>query len=188
MSSVTWPFDPLQPYSWDMIMVDPPWQLKTYSEKGQAKAPERHYKTLPIAQIKKFPVADLASPNAVLWCWCTNPMLDQQIEVVKYWGFKYVTCGAWLKITKNGKIGFGTGHRLRGSHEPFIIATIGRPDTSKSIRSAFLAPLRENSRKPDEAYEVAEKMMPGARRADIFSRQERPGWTSWGDETGKFAA
>lgn len=30
------------------------------------------------------------------------------------------------------------------------------------------------------------KLIPGARRADVFSRQTRPGWESWGDEATKF--
>jgi N6-adenosine-specific RNA methylase IME4 len=108
---------------------------------------------------------------------------------MKYYGIRYVTCGVWVKRTKHGKIAFGTGYRLRGSHEPFLIGTIGRPDSSKSIRSVLEGPVRENSRKPDEAYAVAEKMMPHAhRRADVFSRQKRPGWENWGDQAEHFAA
>lgn len=50
-----------------------------------------------------------------------------------------------------------------------------------------MGPVREHSRKPDEAYAAAEAMMPQAmNRADLFSRQVRPGWTAWGDEVGKF--
>jgi len=29
-------------------------------------------------------------------------------------------------------------------------------------------------------------LMPHARRLELFSRQERPGWTVWGNEVGKF--
>jgi len=48
-------------------------------------------------------------------------------------------------------------------------------------------PIREHSRKPDEAYAAAEALLPRAmNRADLFSRTDRPGWTSWGNETGKF--
>lgn len=183
-----WPFDPLNPYAYDFIMIDPPWRLESFSDKGKTKHPEKHYKTMPIHEIRALPVGDLASPNAVLWCWGTNPMIDQQIDCVKHWGFKFVTLGTWGKLTKHGKVAFGTGYRLRGSSEPFIIATIGRPDTSKSIRSLIMAKMREHSRKPEEAYVEAEKMMPGARRADVFSRQVRPGWTNWGDESEMFEA
>lgn len=183
-----WPFGSLDPYSFDLIMIDPPWRLETYSDKGKQKAAERHYQTLPISVIRSFPVGDLAAPNSVLWCWGTNPMIDQQIECVKHWGFKFTTMGTWVKTTKGGKIAFGTGYRLRGASEPFIIGTIGNPKTAKNVRSVLMAPIREHSRKPDEAYEIAEKyvLVNNPRRADIFSRQERPGWQGWGDELGKF--
>jgi len=32
------------------------------------------------------------------------------------------------------------------------------------------------------------KKTPGLRRADIFAREKREGWDSWGDEVGKFAS
>jgi N6-adenosine-specific RNA methylase IME4 len=48
-------------------------------------------------------------------------------------------------------------------------------------------PLREHSRKPDEAYEVAEKLFGGTARMDLFSREQRPGWTAFGDEHSKFS-
>ena len=47
---------------------------------------------------------------------------------------------------------------------------------------------REHSRKPDEAYSLLEALTPGARRADIFSRQSREGWASWGNQATKFDA
>jgi N6-adenosine-specific RNA methylase IME4 len=53
----------------------------------------------------------------------------------------------------------------------------------------IMAPVREHSRKPDEAYVAAEALLPGAlRRADLFSREARAGWTAWGHEAGKFDA
>lgn len=31
-------------------------------------------------------------------------------------------------------------------------------------------------------------LMPEAQRLELFSREHRQGWTSWGDECGKFGA
>ncbi len=183
-----WPFDPLPPLGFDYLMADPPWRFEAWSEEGKNhKAPEAHYGTMSLADIKALPVADLGRGDALLWLWGTHPMIDQQIDVCRAWGFKFVTTGVWVKTTVNGKLAFGTGYRLRCASEPFIIGTLGRPDTVRNIRTAFMAPIREHSRKPDEAYEIAERMMPGAlRRADIFSRQTRPNWTAWGHESTKF--
>lgn len=182
-----WPLGDLRPFTYGLIMIDPPWRFDTWSLEGKKhKSPEGHYSTMTMRDIRALPVGDLAAPDAVLWAWATHPMIDQQIECVRRWGFKFVTSGVWVKRTKGGKLAFGTGYRLRCASEPFIIATIGSPKTAKNIRTVLEGPLREHSRKPEEAYREAERMFPGVRRADVFSRATRPGWDAFGDEVGRF--
>jgi N6-adenosine-specific RNA methylase IME4 len=181
-----WPFGDLEAGAWDLIMMDPAWRYRMYSAAGEKKSPQAHYKTMSIEEIKALPVADLASPNSILWLWAVNPMLPQALDVMKALGFTFKTAGTWLKTTKNGKINFGTGYILRGSNEPFLIGTRGSPKTSKSVRSGFTGLIREHSRKPEEAYIAAERLMPNARRLELYSRTDRPGWTSFGDEAGKW--
>jgi N6-adenosine-specific RNA methylase IME4 len=183
-----WPFGELRPLSFDLIMIDPPWLHKMRSDKGYtSKSAAGQYRTMPVDEIAALPVADLGRGDAILWTWATHAMIDQQIEVTRRWGFKFSTTGVWVKRTKTGKLAFGTGQRLRCASELFIISTLGRPETIKSVRTVLDGPVREHSRKPDEAYRVAESLYPAAiNRADIFSREARPGWTQWGDEVGKF--
>ena len=122
----------------------------------------------------------------MLWLWATNPMLDVQIGVMRRWGFKFKTAGTWIKTTKNGKLAFGTGYILRCASEPFLIGTRGKPKTAKNVRSAFFGLARRHSEKPEEGFREAERLLPNASRVEIFSRTNRPGWESWGDEVGKF--
>lgn len=183
----TWPFGSLHPFRYGLIVIDPPWRFETYSAAGRGeKSPDAQYATMTMDDILNLPVGDLAAPDAVLWAWATHPMIDQQIAAVRRWGFKFVTSGVWVKRTKNGKLAFGTGYRLRCASEPFIIATIGNPKTAKNVRTVIEGPIREHSRKPEEAYAEAERMVPGVDRADVFSRTTRPGWDAFGFETGKF--
>jgi N6-adenosine-specific RNA methylase IME4 len=181
-----WPFKGINPHSFDFIMADPPWRFIVRSEKGEGKSAQAHYDTMALDEINAMPVMDLAAPNCVLWLWCTAPMLPQQLTTIKAWGFEYCTEGVWVKMTKHGKVSFGTGYGLRGSHEPFIIAKRGEPKLTKSTRSVIHGKAREHSRKPEEAYFEAERLMPRAHRIDLFSRTNRPGWTAWGKEAGKF--
>lgn len=60
-------------------------------------------------RIKALPVAQLAGPDCLLFLWSTWPHLDQAQEVMRAWGFDYVTGGAWIKRTANWKLAFGTG-------------------------------------------------------------------------------
>lgn len=183
-----WIWGDLKPFTFGLIMADPPWRFESWSPAGKKhKSPEAHYETMAIEDIAAMPVNHLATGDCILWLWGTHPMIDQQIEVARAWCFKFVTTGVWVKRTKKGKLGFGTGYRLRSASEPFIIATNGDPETCKSIRTVIEGPLRSHSRKPDEAYREAERMVPGAvNRADLFSRQTRPGWSNWGREKSKF--
>jgi N6-adenosine-specific RNA methylase IME4 len=182
-----WPFgDVLEPWSYGLIFADPPWRFQLWSEKGEGKSAQAHYATMTIEEIAALPVWELAAPDCLLWLWCTAPMLPQQLEVLKAWRFEYVTMGAWAKRTKHDKSAFGGGYVLRSALEPFLIGKRGDPETTRSVRNVVVGPVREHSRKPDEAYAAAEKLMPGARRVELFARQQRPNWASWGNEVGKF--
>jgi N6-adenosine-specific RNA methylase IME4 len=197
-----------------LIMADPPWSYEMRSEKGYEKAPESQYQTMPLAEIKALPVEALAAPDCLLWLWAVNPQLPQALDVLKAWGFTFKTAGTWLKRSTHGKVSFGTGYILRSSNEPFLIGTRGSPKTTRGTRSAVVGKIVTehyeisdegtdlwprvcitldarsfgHSRKPDEAFRACEELMPNARKLELFSRTDRSGWTTWGNEAGKFGA
>jgi len=183
-----WPFAPLEPQAYSLIVIDPPWHFTTRSDKGDGKSPQAQYQTMSMREIGALPVADLASPaGCLLWLWCTSPALDVQIQIMKGWGFRFVTSGVWVKTTTNGKLAFGTGYALRGCSEPFVLGAIGNPETvSKSVRSVIMDQVREHSRKPDSAYTAARALIPYGRAADVFSRETRDGFESFGNQAGLF--
>lgn len=173
----------------DLIMADPPWRFKTRSARGvTAKGAGGHYRTMTLDEIKAMPLPSAAARDCLLWLWATNPMLPHAFDVLEAWGFQFKTAGHWVKTTRHGKLAFGTGYILRCAGEPFLIGTRGQPRTARNVRSVVMGPVREHSRKPDEAFAEAERLIPGARRLELFSRQRRPGWTGWGDQTGRFDA
>ncbi len=47
--------------------------------------------------------------------------------------------------------------------------------------------IREHSRKPDGIHERIERLVAGP-YLELFARQQRPGWTVWGNQTDKFKA
>lgn len=191
-------FEQLPLFHYDLIMADCPWLYQNWSKAGAHKNATSKYECMTIDDIRAMRVGDLASKNCVLWMWCTNPMIDVQIDVMKCWGFNFVTSGHWAKFTSasyqnekgliSGKQHFGLGYCLRSSGEPFVIGSIGNPEYAKNVRSVLMAPNREHSRKPDEAYREAERLFPSAKkRLDLFSRQERKGWDAFGNEVHKFS-
>ena len=170
-----------------LIMADPPWSYEMYSARGYAKSPEAHYSTMNLDSLKALPVETLAAADCLLWLWALGPQLPQALELINAWGFTFKTSGHWAKVGLSGKQHFGTGYILRNAGEPYIIATRGAPKTTRSVRSVIIAPVREHSRKPDEAFTAAEQLMPDAQRLELFARQRRPGWSAWGNEIDKFS-
>lgn len=169
-----------------LIMADPPWSFANYSAKGYKKGAQAQYDCMPLAEIKALPVSQLAARDCVLILWATNPMLNVAFDVMSAWGFQFKSSAHWVKRTKNGKIAFGTGYIVRCAGEPLLIGTIGSPRFSRSCRSVFEGLTREHSRKPDESFAWAEALVPGVERAELFARQSRSGWSTWGSEATKF--
>lgn len=174
-----WFFDGLTPQLYNFLMIDPPWKFENWSETGDAKQPE--YDLMEDDEICAMPVGDLAHGDCLVWLWATWPKLDVAMRALGAWGFEYKTGGAWDKKR------WGNGRIWRSVCEPVLIGTKGAPRAKGGgIPNLFSESRREHSRKPECAYDMAEQMMPRARRADLFSRENRPGWTAWGNEKGKF--
>lgn len=189
-----WPFGDLAPASFDVIMADPPWAYKMRGPTGYEKSPQAHYECMDIDALKALPVGRLAAPDCLLWMWTTWPFLANgaALELIRAWGFEGKTGLPWVKTTVNGNVAFGTGYVLRSCSEPVILATRGAPtydkDFTRRTRALLNAVAREHSRKPDDAYAMCERMIPAARRLDLFAREARPGWSVWGNQTNRFAA
>lgn len=184
---MTWPFEPLRPLSYDLIVADPPWTFDLYSEAGAEKSASAHYDCMETHEIAALPVGQLAGGNCLLLCWATAPRLPDALQAVRAWGFDYQSFIVWQKVFASGKVAMGPGYRVRTMAELIIVATVGKP-THAPFPGLFRGIRREHSRKPDEFYRLVEMQAPTLfRRADLFSRQERHGWRVWGDETGKFA-
>lgn len=181
-----WPFSPLEPGAYDLIVADPPWRFRTWNETNQSKSASRHYDLMEMEEILALPVGDIAKRDCVLLLWATAPMLQQGIETLKAWGFAYKSMMAWRKLTPNGKVRMGTGYWARTMHEPLLIATRGKPRKTSAFPSLFDGIAREHSRKPEEFYALVDKHAPDTRRAELFARQSRPGFDTWGNERGKF--
>ena len=180
-------FAPLAARGYDVVVIDPPWPFKTRSPKGQLKSASMHYRIMTLAEIKELPVGELLKDDAVVFLWTTGPLLDEAIPTLKGWGITYVAHFAWRKVSRNGKKQWGTGYWARSCHETVLLGTVGKPPCF-SLPSCFDGLRREHSRKPDEFFQMVTERTPGLRRADVFSREHREGWDSWGDEIGKFAS
>ncbi len=189
------PFGALKAHHYGAILADPPWTFKTWSAKGEGRAPD--YSTMTIPQVMQLPVAELAADDCVLFLWFCWPTLPDALRLIDAWGFTYKTCAfAWVKASlpaQRGlfggdklKIHVGLGFWTRANSEVCLLATRGKPKRLHAdVRQAIIEPRREHSRKPDCVHERIERLVAGP-YAELFARQRRPGWACWGNETEKF--
>jgi N6-adenosine-specific RNA methylase IME4 len=176
------PFAGLPRNYFGAILADPPWRFETWSENGRGRCADRHY-TIPddSLYLPNLPVGSLAAPDCVLFLWSTWSHLQLALLLIDSWDFTYKTCAfCWAKPN------IGLGYWTRSQTEPCRLATRGKPRRLHAdVRQGIIAPRREHSRKPDGIHERIERLVAGP-YLEIFARQSRPGWTTWGDERTKF--
>lgn len=192
---MSWPFGDLPRNDAGVVLADPAWTFQTYSAKGEGRSPQAHYSTMALDDIKALPVADLCRADCWLFLWVTGPHLAQGLEVITAWGFRYSGLGfVWVKTNPRAPTLFqdagswfmGLGHTTRKNAEICLLARRGAPKRkSKSVRELIISPRRRHSEKPPETQERIEQFADGP-YVDLFSRRSRAGWTSWGNEAGKF--
>jgi len=159
----------------DVIYADPPWQYEHCISKSSAI--ETHYRTMDLQDICNLKIP--AKENSVLFLWVPVPLIQQGFKVMNAWGFDYRTNMVWVK----DKIGMG--YYVRARHELLYIGVKGKgriPAVTDKWQSVIFAPRLEHSKKPPILYDIIEGAYPDCKYLELFARNERENWISWGDE------
>jgi len=196
--------------SYNIIYLDPPWKYNSRANhktrfRGGACG---HYPLMTMAEIAALPIPDLAARDCAVLMWCTFPYLDKQAKLFEHWGFRYRTQFlTWTKLNKRGydfpkddphyrhgkpyvlysdglfhSVFFGVGYYTKSNAEVCLMGMRGQlPTISDNYSSAIFAPLREHSRKPDEAYGIIEGVFGDVLRIELFARHSAPGWAVAGN-------
>lgn len=185
---------PIQNIDYRLIVMDAPWQyqLRETDATHRGRCP---YPSMSDEQILNLPIGAIAHKDSYLLLWVTNNHLPLGFSCLNYWGFEYRSIFTWIKTTKSSteqepKVNFGIGHYGRNCTEHFLVATRGKPGSFTShgltnIPNTIFASRSRHSEKPqrfwdDVAYPLADKL--GGNRIELFARQCREGWDSWGSE------
>jgi N6-adenosine-specific RNA methylase IME4 len=181
-----------QPGTYGVIYADPPWQIETWSARGKGRAAEAYYDTMGLDAIKALPVGIWASRDAVLLLWPHNSMLPQALEVMTAWGFAYKARGfTWAKtypekedrlFVQPPRFVVGLGKWTRLSTEVCLLGTRGKPRRlNADVRELVISARRAHSQKPDELYELIERLAEGP-YLELFATRQTPhrsGWQRW---------
>jgi len=169
----------------DIIIADPPWKFTSNSKDRPGKNAMAHYDCLPRAEIDALPVPEIVAKDALLLLWVTVPFLPQGLITAEAWGFKYVSEIMWAKER------IGTGFWVRNRHEVVLVCKRGKfscPKPAPFPDSIIEGQQREHSRKPDKLHEMVDDCLDwiGLNKLEMFARESRPGWATWGNQADKF--
>jgi N6-adenosine-specific RNA methylase IME4 len=176
-----------------VILADPPWSYRVFDDSDAAHgAAASHYPTMTSKEIARLPVADLAADDCALFLWVTPPCDEEGHDLIRAWGFRYVTKGfCWVKCHPSGALVLGLGHYTRANSEDCLLAVRGNPRRKdKSVpqviwenvpeTETLVTKRREHSRKPDEQYPRIMRLFDGP-YLELFARHAWPGWDVLGN-------
>lgn len=187
-----------------LVVADPPWE--------NASARRAHaYDTMAPHELRALPVASLLAAQAYVAVWVTNkePLVRFAVKsLLPAWGAAHVATALWLKLTATGELvsPIDPERALAGGapHRPYETLVIGRvgpaPPHVQELEARLLSNRviasdvgRRHSRKPplDELFQpLLAALIGGAAPPaclELFARDVRSGWTSWGNEVLLFA-
>ncbi len=173
------------------ILADPPWQFQNRTGKV---APEHkrlnRYPTMSLQDIKDLPIQTAAESTSHLYLWVPNALLQEGLEVMDAWGFKYKSNLIWYKVRKDGGPDRrGVGFYFRNVTEVILFGVRGKNartlSPGRSQENIISSQKREHSRKADEQYSLIEKCSRGP-YLELFARGQRLGWESWGNQVDEY--
>ncbi len=170
---------------YSIIYCDPPWDYKGQKQHGGKGTPDTggaatHYSTMTLKDLERLDVGSLCEDDCLLFMWSSSPHLDQAIDLLKAWGFKWATVGfVWDKQRVN------PGFYSMSQCELVLIGKRGKipkPRGARNIRQMVSVLRGAHSAKPHEVRDRIEQMFPSQRKLEMFARTRHAGWDAWGDQ------
>lgn len=171
-------WEPLTP-PYKTLVVDPPWPYRRLGPRRPAdevrQATEGKpwpYSQMDLEVILSLPIKELADDDSRLFLWITHKYLRYAWTAMESYGFKPGRLITWTKKPR------GTANVTT---EYLLFGTRGGPPLLPWIDTTWYEWGWQpgHSQKPAAAYDLIETWGEGP-RVDIFARQARLGWDSWG--------
>ena len=158
------------------LYVDPPYEYDNIASRGAAS---RHYSTMSREEILALPVDRIAALKCHLFLWVPNNFLEDGLDLIRHWGFAYVTNFVWAKSP------MGLGNYFRNSHAILLYGQKGRRRFRRyDVKSWIEIPRTcRHSEKPAAIRNLIESVSYSP-RLEMFARYHKRGgaWWAWGNE------
>ncbi|CAN6674406.1 N6-adenosine-methyltransferase Ime4p [Trichomonascus vanleenenianus] len=165
-----------------VIIADPPWDIHM---NGHLQLP---YGVITDEDFMNFKM-EVLQEEGLFFLWVTGRALDVGRQCLKKWGYNHIEEIIWCKINQLGRtICTGrTGHWLNHSKEHVLMGVKGNPNwlLRNFDVDVIVSATRDKSHKPDELYDVAERLAGrSSRKLELFGRahNRRDGWLTVGNQ------
>lgn len=139
-----------------------------------------------LEELKELPIDKISEKDSVLLVWCTGPHNHNALEMIKHWGFKYITWQyTWVKRNKNNySYHRGYGHYTQSNLEICLLAKKGKglKVLRHDIPQPYDGPPGDHSAKPNAFRERTEQMFGDVNRLEGFARIKPHKWDAVGDD------
>ena len=155
------------------VLVDVPFSFD--NKATRATTADNHYRTMNLEELKSYSFPH-DQESCLLLFWSTNATIPESLSIIESWRFQYKGMITWIKPH------MGLGNYARNASEQLIVAVKGKVKVKDhSILTWFISETREHSRKPEQQYDIAERLgFPPY--LELFARRKRNGWESIGDQ------
>ena len=181
---------------YNIIYADPAWKFGSRLANGNKKNGIVNLKQVKIGdnytvmnnkEICELPIKEMTEDDAVLFLWTTDAHLEEAMNVINAWGFKYKTIGfTWLKKEKIGTQSCYVGFWTTKCGEICLLATKGKMSKylkKRNVRQLVEATRGRHSEKPNEVRKrIVEMFGNDLPKVELFARENFNGWDSWGND------
>lgn len=154
------------------------------SVRPNSSGSELAYPTCSLEEIESHLKAatKLCGENSVLFLWTIDKYLFEAQRIAEGLGYKLHARMIWDKVT-----GIPAAFTVRYGHEYLLYMYRGKlPPIATTergkIHTVFREKVKRHSQKPEISFEIMQRLYPDARKLEMYARQEREGWDSWGNE------
>lgn len=173
--------------TYGLIYADPPWKQSKGGKKSvreNSSGKPLDYPTCSLDEIKEHLrlATESSTENSILFLWTIDKYLFEAQQIAESLGYKLHARMIWDKVT-----GIPAAFTVRYGHEYLLYMYKGKltpvaKDERGKIHTVFRERVTKHSKKPDIAYEIIERLYPDLRKLEMYARETRDGWDSFGNE------
>lgn len=173
--------------TYGLIYADPPWKQSKGGKKSVRKKSSGKpldYPTCSLDEIREHLrlATEFTTENSILFLWTIDKYLFEAQQIAESLGYKLHARMIWDKVT-----GIPAAFTVRYGHEYLLymykgkLTPVARDERGK-IHTVFRERVTKHSKKPNVAYEIIERLYPDLKKLEMYARETRDGWDSFGNE------